>query len=120
MNWEAIGAVGEVLGAVAVVVSIIYLARQVRHGVNSIENATFSETATSWRETLGLTAQYADEFMKALTHYASMPRADRWKFNTVMHSQMSNLENFYLKRRKGWIDEEQGERWRQVLIWYLS
>ena len=31
MNWEAIGAVGEILGAIAVVVTLVYLAIQVRH-----------------------------------------------------------------------------------------
>jgi hypothetical protein len=31
MNWEAIGAVGEILGVIAVVVTLIYLAIQIRH-----------------------------------------------------------------------------------------
>lgn len=31
MNWEAIGAVGEIVGALAVVVTLFYLAQQVRH-----------------------------------------------------------------------------------------
>ncbi|NQV69442.1 MAG: hypothetical protein HQ498_05390 [Pseudohongiella sp.] len=30
MNWDAIGAVGEIAGAIAVVVSLIYLASQIR------------------------------------------------------------------------------------------
>jgi hypothetical protein len=30
MNWEAIGAVGEILGALGVVVTLVYLARQIR------------------------------------------------------------------------------------------
>ena len=30
MNWDAIGAIAELLGAVAVIISIIYLAAQVR------------------------------------------------------------------------------------------
>ena len=30
MNWEAIGAIGEIIGAIAVFVSLIYLAMQVR------------------------------------------------------------------------------------------
>jgi len=30
MNWDAIGAVGEVVGAVAVVVTLLYVARQIR------------------------------------------------------------------------------------------
>ena len=32
MNWEAIGAIGELLSAVVVIFSIFYLARQVRQG----------------------------------------------------------------------------------------
>ncbi len=33
MNWEAIGAVGEIIGAAAVVATLYYLARQTRHNV---------------------------------------------------------------------------------------
>lgn len=30
MNWEAIGAIGEIIGAMAVVATIFYLGRQIR------------------------------------------------------------------------------------------
>ena len=30
MNWEAIGAIGEVIGAAAVVITLVYLAIQIR------------------------------------------------------------------------------------------
>jgi hypothetical protein len=30
MNWEAVGAVGEILGAIAVLVTLIYLATQIK------------------------------------------------------------------------------------------
>ena len=30
MNWDAIGAVGEIIGAVAVVVTLVHLSRQIR------------------------------------------------------------------------------------------
>ncbi len=35
MNWEAIGAVGEVGGAIAVVATLVYVALQVRRGRQS-------------------------------------------------------------------------------------
>jgi hypothetical protein len=31
MNWEAIGAIGEIVGAIAVIITLIYLAYQVRY-----------------------------------------------------------------------------------------
>jgi len=36
MNWEAIGAIGEVAGAMVVVATLIYLSVQLRHNARSI------------------------------------------------------------------------------------
>ena len=35
LNWDAIGAVGEILGTVAVMITLLYLARQLNHAVES-------------------------------------------------------------------------------------
>ena len=40
MNWEAIGALGEVLGAVAVIATLLYLAVQTRHARVAVETAS--------------------------------------------------------------------------------
>ena len=34
MNWEAIGAIGEIISAIAVIGTLAYLARQISQGVN--------------------------------------------------------------------------------------
>ena len=36
MNWEAIGAIGEVLGAIGVIVSLIYLSIQIRQNTRQM------------------------------------------------------------------------------------
>jgi len=43
MNWEAIGAVGEVLGAVGVIVTLAYLALQIRQNSEHIEQNVRSQ-----------------------------------------------------------------------------
>ena len=40
MNWEAIAAVGEIVGAAGVIVSLLYLAIQVRHSTRAARAAT--------------------------------------------------------------------------------
>ena len=40
MNWEAMGAVGDLLGAIAVVVSLVYVASQVRSGTQALKTST--------------------------------------------------------------------------------
>ncbi len=37
MNWDAISAIGEIVGAIAVVVTLIYLGRQIRQGTKATQ-----------------------------------------------------------------------------------
>ena len=41
MNWDAIGAIGEILGAIAVLGTLIYLAAQIRQNTASVTTATY-------------------------------------------------------------------------------
>jgi hypothetical protein len=40
MNWEAIGAIGEVVGAVGVIATLVYLGAQIRQNSNVVRSAT--------------------------------------------------------------------------------
>jgi hypothetical protein len=52
MNWEAIAAIGEVLGAVAVVITLVYLAKQLRENTKSIKLQSVEATFKEWNECL--------------------------------------------------------------------
>jgi hypothetical protein len=47
MNWEAIGAIGEVLGAIGVIVTLGYLATQVRQNSRSVRSSTRQAISTN-------------------------------------------------------------------------
>ena len=50
MDWEALGAVGEVSGAVAVVLSLIYLAIQIRNQMSESRAATVHDISVAHRQ----------------------------------------------------------------------
>ena len=41
MNWDAIGAIAETLGAVGVIASLVYLATQIRQNTRTVRSATY-------------------------------------------------------------------------------
>ena len=47
MNWEAIGAIGEIVGAFGVVVTFIYLAYQIRQNTVQLEQSTLAAKAAA-------------------------------------------------------------------------
>lgn len=68
MNWEAIGAVGEIVGAVAVVATLTYLAIQIRTArVDSASAATYSaiEGFSRWRANILQNSDVAEAVAKA-------------------------------------------------------
>ena len=54
MNWEAIGAVGEILGALLVGVTLIYLAVQLRQNTRATRAATLQEIQRDLRRDLDI------------------------------------------------------------------
>jgi len=42
MNWEAVGAVGEILGAIAVLITLGYLAVQIRQNTRAMKTSALS------------------------------------------------------------------------------
>ena len=69
LNWDAIGAIGELVGATAVFVSIIYLALQIRQNSTAVRssgshNAAYS--AIQILESIGTNRETREIFQKAL------------------------------------------------------
>lgn len=50
MNWDAIGAIGEITGAIAVVLTLVYLASQVRHAKNAAADTNRLERSKGVRD----------------------------------------------------------------------
>jgi hypothetical protein len=57
MNWDAIGAVGEIAGALGVILSLVYLASQIRSQNTESRLAVVTEWTNQWN---GWTASFAD------------------------------------------------------------
>ena len=54
MNWDAIGAIGEILGAAAVVVSLVYLSVQIKQNSNWLKATVFESAGNRSGEMISL------------------------------------------------------------------
>ena len=102
MNWEAIGAVGEAIGAVTVLVTLAYLAMQVRLGIRTTKAAAYEDIYRDLQQNLNaipsvlLTKALADE---ELTE-DELRTLTRW---WVLMFRM--YENWWKQHQNGILDE---------------
>ena len=50
VNWEAIAAVGQLVGALAVLATLIYLAVQIRQNTAAVATATYESAMTGFND----------------------------------------------------------------------
>lgn len=117
MNWDAIGAVGEVIGAVAVVVSILYLALQINSNTKATRAAASFDATHSWAElNETLATQWSSEERRLLrksfeptTQWDDISEDDRTGLILMMRSGFQKLEGQYFLYQYGLLKKKQWE-----------
>ena len=86
MNWEAIGSAGEIISAVAVVASLIYLALQLRTNSRTIKASAAWDAETIFAELNSRVAH--DSGLSALAYRYSSPEARIEDFDDTERTQL--------------------------------
>jgi hypothetical protein len=100
MNWDAIGAVGEIVGAVAVVISLIYLAAQIRNQNRESRLTRMHEMSHGFREATSklLDAEVTDIFVKAIGSFESLTDGERLNLIIGMTAIFRAWEEAFIQR----------------------
>ena len=108
MNWEAIGAVGEIMGALAVVGTLGYLAIQIRHSTNLAEAEAFRSSTQNFMSTQSalLDPELAQLFLKGKENYRDLDPVESLHFQIVMSNLLYELEITLEQHRAGLVTDE--------------
>ncbi len=114
MNWDAIGAIGEIIGALAVVVSLTYLAKQIRAQSNETRFAAMHDISVGYRDAL---ANLADESTasvidKAITDYNSLTQVETLRIIAVIGRIFRVWEEAFIQHEAGRLEER---TWQSML-----
>ena len=85
MNWEAVGAVGETLGALGVIASLIYLASQIRAQNRESRAAAANEWTNQWNNFLGSFSEHpnlSELWIKGVPDFAALNPTEVVQFSS--------------------------------------
>ena len=108
MSIQEWAAIAEIVSAVAVVASLIYLAVQIRqntHGLSmslkSTELAAFErnvEAGNRIREIFILNSEFSELYARGLKSYADLGGSDKMRFGMVLSNVFSALQGAYIRQ----------------------
>lgn len=107
MTIQDWGALGEVIGAVAVVASLVYLAIQIRQNTQQITRSIEAtriaslerniETAIHMRESLIQDRDVAEFFVKGLRDFKALDGVDKLRFELLLRNIFSAFQGAYIR-----------------------
>ena len=108
MDWNAIGAIGEVGGAIGVIVTLIYLAGQLRQNTNALKSASYEHWNTQVAQWGHYQGQHARELaeVRAVTNPDELTPEQMNYFLGEFQIVMSQGECAFLKHRMGTMDDD--------------
>jgi len=98
MNWSAIAAISDVVGAIAVVVTLAYLALQIRQSTRTTKAAAVSASHLSLRENrhaILASAELSSLFASGSTNPTGLSELERQRFIWMMLNGVDALLDIY-------------------------
>jgi hypothetical protein len=123
MNWNAIGAIAETLGAVGVIASLVYLAGQIRQNTRSVQGATYQGLIADQRQAQGHLAydgETSEIIRRGLQDSSQLSEADAFRFNWFMGGIVNTAENAMYQFQNGMLSPDRWQIQVETLCFYLA
>lgn len=118
MNWDALGAIGESIGAAAVVVTLIYLAAQIRQSTK-LARSTIRESRTRSSQEFLFRSIDAAELMAKLASDTELTIAEQIHWEMLMRAMFRDWEAYAYQNGGGLFEDSEWQAmlntWRGVL-----
>ena len=130
MNWDAVGAVAELAGALGVVASLAYLAVQIRQNTAQMERSARAARGAAYQDVIGymqahlapvaLDADASEIIRRGLEDINSLSEADYFRFNWIMGGHINSCDNAFYQIRDGVVSVDRWEALLGQLQWFMA
>ena len=89
------GSLGEIIGAMGVIATVIYLAVQIRKQTDESRLAATRQLATQYQDVLRFIAAYerlSKIWLRGIKDYKSLPDTERLRISLIFHDMLRNME----------------------------
>jgi hypothetical protein len=123
MTLEDLGNIGEFLGALAVVISLVYLAVQIRQNTRAVRSASHQSLVSSEQAiqaSVSDNREVARIVVQANKDFDGLDEEDRLRFVMLVSRMLSNFENIYYQYSRGLLDEDLWQPWLEGMNFFVQ
>lgn len=123
MTLTELGSLGEFISGLAVVVTLVYLAIQIRHNTRAVRSSMHQDMIESTlriAESLSDNSDLGRIVLKADQDYESLTSEERVRFEAYGERIFGNFESVFYSYRNSMIEEDLWESWESSYLADIS
>ncbi len=121
LDITTLAAWGEFIGGIAVVVSLIYLAGQIRINTKTVRASNFGDLLTANNEATAISdAESASLWVRGIGDYAALDAEDRVRFDSMMSPHLNLAYRAWNLHQAGLLDASMLENLMRGVASYLE
>ena len=120
MDIMELGAIGELVGGVAVIATLIYLAVQVRQNTDLAQGAAQRDLMNSFQANLDRIARDPVAWHKGLQEFDTSPNPDRLRFHLAFAPFINHLEQALRMLSRGLEAQDNVDIYGDICLSYLQ
>jgi hypothetical protein len=122
MNLEVMAQVADLVSAIAIFVSLVYLAIQMRQNTSSLRAENYAHAlgrVADMQARLSANPEFVRMFNVGLVDPLALRRTERVQFTWSLYEMFGSFEFMYLQSREGAMPEDVWKRWADTMSWWL-
>ncbi len=119
MSLGDLANLGQIIGAIAVVISLFYVAYQIRQNTNAVRSATAQtvhEHFAKWYHLLAADGDLSQIVANGLRDYSSLSQQEKARFIATFMAFLSYSQNAFLKWREGLLATPLWMGWELLIM----
>jgi hypothetical protein len=120
MNWDAIGAIGDLVSGLGVIVTLGYLAAQIRQNTRSVQGSATQAYTQIVQTELHWAHEITPLWVRSLQRPELLTAEDEWDLGLFLRAFFITRQNEYFQVQKGLLDRTFADATAQAIRLILS
>ncbi len=123
MDLQTLANIGEIIGAVVVILSLVYLTIQVRQNTQAQRTENYAralDLLAALQSTLSQDSEISLIFSRGILDPSKLTSLEKLRFNWSLYEAFGAFEFMFHASKTNSIDEEVWTRWAVAVAWWLT
>ncbi len=123
MSLQDLGAIGELIGGIAVVISLVYLAVQIRQNTQTVRASAYQSILAVSVQARLMVAQdplLCRRMLEGLRDSEKLTDEEKAQLRQTISAMLRLFENVFFQYRRSMVEEQIWESWRAAMIAMFS